>query len=70
MKLADALAAVEAGERVTCNVLPIGTVVKREASGWGFTGPRVVWEGTGAGHNFTARPEHEAADWRKVEGWA
>ena len=69
MNLADALAAVQAGERVTSDVLPIGTVIKTEVKGWDRTGPRVVWEASGSGFDFTPKPEHKAAEWRIVKGW-
>ena len=70
MNLAEALAHVEDGGRATCDVLPQGAVLKREPRGWGLSGPRVVWEATGTGFDFRARSEHEAAEWRAVEGWA
>lgn len=70
MNLAEALEAVAAGERVTSDALPLGTVLKTEQRGWERSGARVIWEGTGDGFDFRARPEHEAADWRIVKGWA
>lgn len=69
MTLAEALAAVEAGKRVTSDAISRGWVLKLEHDGWNSS-IRVVNEATGSGYRFTARPEHEAADWRIVEGWA
>lgn len=69
---AEALAHVEAGGRATCEALPLGAVLKRERKGWELTGPRVVFERTGDGFDFTPRLSEVSADmdWRKVEGWA
>lgn len=71
LTLAQALEHVLAGGRATCDALPLGAVLKCERSGWETTGPRVVFEATGSGFDFTdrLRDESEAMIWRKVEGW-
>jgi hypothetical protein len=72
MTLAEALEHVLGGGRATCDALPLGAVLKCERKGWETTGPRVVFEATGDGFDFTERlrSESEAMTWRKVEGWA
>lgn len=71
MNQAEALEHVLAGGRATCEALPLGAVLKCERKGWETTGPRVVFEGTGDGFDFTDRLRNVSADmdWRKVEGW-
>ncbi|CAB4131748.1 hypothetical protein UFOVP131_19 [uncultured Caudovirales phage] len=71
MKLAEAIAHAEAGGRATCDVLPRGAVLKTEEVG-DPPAPqvRVIWEATGSGYTFTAKPEYEAAEWHAVTGWA
>jgi hypothetical protein len=69
MNLAEALAAVEAGKRVRSSAISKGWVVKAEGEGWGRR-VRVVNEATGSSFDFTARPEHDTADWQIVEGWS
>lgn len=72
LTLAEALAHVEAGGRATCDALPLGAVLKLEPRGWAMSGPRVVFEATGTGFDFTdrLREESEGMAWRKVQGWA
>lgn len=49
---------------IACELCPNGPV---EAP---YAVARVVNEATGSGFTFIRKPEHEAADWNIVQGWA
>lgn len=66
MTYLDAMAVVCRGGRVTCNILPLSTVVKLEA---GYPEPRVIFELTGDGYQFNPQPEHKLVEWTEVKGW-
>ncbi len=69
MTIIEALALAAEGERVTCDALQPGCVVKLSEDD-GPSRYRVVFEGDGSGYDFTPRDDHKAAEWRVVRGWA
>lgn len=71
MNLAEAMAIVDGGGRVTCNMLSLGTVVKLEAVGDPAKPERrVCFESSGGSFTFVPTADHEAATWHEVKGWA
>lgn len=69
MKLSEAMDAVQAGERATCDALPSGAVIVLSDDDLPPR-VRVSFEATGGSFDFAVKPEYQAADWHLVEGWA